>query len=616
MFFKLIVFITTISINITNTFYTNFDSIEKPQQNDEAVKNIDYNNEINLNENNYASLYFSNLNTNFGYNKMGSCTFVAADMLLSFYDTYWDDDVIDEKYEQNVFLEENTTIFDCENSPGTINEYNFNSKFKSENFTVDEYWDYIVENKDKIFHSYLIYLGQITTFSYKEGNDGKLEGVFLYTLKHILEYFFGSFDPFTLVKKFNINYLKSDPNEMREKIIENVKQGIPVIVDVYTKDWNSGHSFIAYDYDESNDEIICHAGWLNVDNYDEIVEENPNTTVTMNQIGYTEIYEILYLTPNFVHSHSNNYLKINENNEIENFCSCVTRYPVNLTVKDYYLDELPTFRWNSLINEKWYSDIGLKFQFSILNANRVKIVEINNLTKNYYKLKNSDFIQAIDSFSDNFYIKIGVVPTKEDVNGYDDIFLLKEFKEPSTYLFKTQIKPHEWGIHPRYYFQSEIDENEYYKYTTIVKGGISISTQRLRCGYIENRFINLSPRREDAGYAYFQMDFDVPIYSFMFGVCLWSDYEYLDNATLKVKNSNNEWVDFINITDELELKTKEEGVNRYHYLFDEGIYGLKFECYAEAIGDRNKGRLCIDDIVLCKEKDLFYNRYYGTNYES
>lgn len=138
----------------------------------------------------------------------------------------------------------------------------------------------------------------------------------------------------------------------------------------------------------------------------------------------------------------------------------------------------------------------------------------------------------------------------------------------------------------------------------------------MRCGYIENRFINLSPRREDAGYAYFQMEFDVPIYSFMFGVCLWSNYEYLDDATLKIKNSNNEWVDFINITDDFELKTKEEGVNRYHYLFDEGIYGLKFECYAEAVGDRNKGRLCIDDIVLCKEKDLFYNRYYGTNYES
>ena len=69
------------------------------------------------------------------------------------------------------------------------------------------------------------------------------------------------------------------------------------------------------------------------------------------------------------------------------------------------------------------------------------------------------------------------------------------------------------------------------------------------------------------------MEFDVPIYSFMFGVCLWSNYEYLDDATLKIKSSNNEWVDFINITDDLELKAKEEGVNRYHYLFDEGIYG-------------------------------------------
>ena len=78
----------------------------------------------------------------------------------------------------------------------------------------------------------------------------------------------------------------------------------------------------------------------------------------------------------------------------------------------------------------------------------------------------------------------------------------------------------------------------------------------------------------------------------------------------------NKWFDLININFDLKLKVKEEGVNRYYYLFDEGIYGLKFECHTEAVCDRNKGRLCIDDIVLCKEKDPFYNRYYGTNYES
>lgn len=585
---------------------------------EEIIKNEENQNKqenatLTLNTNNFASYYFSNLTTNFGDNIKGSCTLVAAEMLLSFYDTYWDDNIIDEKYEQNSYLDEDSNIFECKVSPGTKNDYFYDTNFNKKNFTTKEYWDYVVDTKDKLFHSYLIYEAEMKYDLYHENEDEPM-GIWLDELLKLLnDYFFPN--NFGLFKKISIYYSDFSPLLMRNSIIENVKNGVPVIVDAFSEDGEEGHSFIAYDYDEKLDEIICHSGWLNRNDRGGIYSDNPHTITTMEQMGYTDIREILYLKHNGEHVHSNNYIGINEYGEEEKYCSCITRYPINLTVEDFYLDELPTFRWNSLINEKWYSDIGLKFQFSILNANRVKIVEINNLTKNYYKLKTSNFIQAVDSFSDNFYIKIGVVPTKEDVNGYDDIFLLKEFKEPSRYLYKTQIKPHEWGIHPRYYFQNEIDSNEYYKYTTIVKGGISISTQRLRCGYIENRFINLSPRREDAGYAYFQMEFDVPIYSFMFGVCLWSNYEYLDDATLKIKNSNNEWVDFINITDDLELKVKEEGVNRYHHLFDEGIYGLKFECYAEAVGDRNKGRLCIDDIVLCKEKDPFYNRYYGTNYE-
>lgn len=53
---------------------------------------------------------------------------------------------------------------------------------------------------------------------------------------------------------------------MRETIIENVSKGIPVIIDARDREDSSAkdvsaHSFIAYDYDEVNDEIYCNDGW-------------------------------------------------------------------------------------------------------------------------------------------------------------------------------------------------------------------------------------------------------------------------------------------------------------------------------------------------------------------
>lgn len=65
----------------------------------------DYNNLLKTNDTPifideyYASQYFKNLNSNFGNNVYGTCTYVAIGMLLSFYDTYWDDNFIDDNYD-------------------------------------------------------------------------------------------------------------------------------------------------------------------------------------------------------------------------------------------------------------------------------------------------------------------------------------------------------------------------------------------------------------------------------------------------------------------------------------------------------------------------------------
>ena len=133
-------------------------------------------------------------------------------------------------------------------------------------------------------------------------------------------------------------------------------------------------------------------------------------------------------------------------------------------------------------------------------------------------------------------------------------------------------------------------------------------------GYIEKSYINLSPRREDAGYAYFEMNFDKPIYSVLYSVGFWSNFENLDGtAVLKIKDSNGNWTQMTNLLS-LQLNARGQGLKRYSNYFPNGIYGLKFECTATATGSRNMGRLSIDDIVLGMKTGSNENNYYITNY--
>ena len=43
---------------------------------------------------------------------------------------------------------------------------------------------------------------------------------------------------------------------------------------------------------------------------------------------------------------------------------------------------------------------------------------------------------------------------------------------------------------------------------------------------------------------------------------------------------------------------KDDHFDKYASLYPQGIYGLRFVITAPATGNRNKGRLCIDEICL------------------
>lgn len=177
----------------------------------------------------------------------------------------------------------------------------------------------------------------------------------------------------------NIEFANSNSEKMRETIIDKVTQGVPVIIDAANPN-GGAHSFIAYDYDAVNDEIYCNAGWYNSSTYH----------ISMTDLGYTRIQEIMYFEPKFDHQHSLNYSRYDESGELVNCCACTSVIPTEIEIVNNYLDVSPTFKWNSLIKEKWSEKDDLYQSLSILKYNHNEFLQINDIHDNEYTLNSED----------------------------------------------------------------------------------------------------------------------------------------------------------------------------------------------------------------------------------
>lgn len=102
----------------------------------------------------------------------------------------------------------------------------------------------------------------------------------------------------------------------------------------------------------------------------------------------------------------------------------------------------------------------------------------------------------------------------------------------------------------------------------------------------------------------------------MYRACMWSSSENLDGiAIIQVKDVSGNWTTLKDIPLS-QLKTKENGVTQFIEQTEQGIFGIRFETTATATGNRNKGRLCIDDIVLSTMSGSMNNLYTEYNYST
>ena len=531
----------------------------------------------------YAPIYFTNLRTNFGNNTKGSCGYVATGMLLSFWDTYWDDSIINENYDKNEVL--NGPNFDFSvDSPGIEMEPSSVADVS------DEIYHSNIFKYSSIYFQFLL----ITMGDSLYGTHAGSYGMGYSDYSKLFNYYVYKYKGYTTS---DVEVIE-ESCDVRNKTINLIKQGIPVKLGIGT------HAVIAYDYDEKSDRIYCHFGW------------GPNTThVTIEEMGYKSYDNLFAFNFKNKHSHSNNYKFIDKNNSmgIETFCPSMLVVPSKIEIDGKYgIDEAPMFRWNSFIKEKWFKNIELYHELSVLDENRNVIYKKSKIFDNKYKLSFDELHEILNLKLDFYYIYIGLA---SDVDPYwDDYYCCFAFSKPNEYINKSKFSPQDWKFNGRYYFANELSDSQISKdpsrMTTIVSNnGLTVTTNRLRCGYIENSYIVLSPRRENAGKAYFEMNFDKCVYSFMYQACLWSSSENIDGeAIILIKDRYGNWnkLKYIPIS---QLKSKAYDISSFVEQTPQGIYGIRFEVNSTPTGTWNKGRFCINDIVLSTKRGSENNIY-------
>lgn len=280
-----------------------------------------------------AAFYFSNLSTNYAYNHFGSCGFVALGSLLSYYDTYLNDNFVDDKYEENVELTDlqladyfldNQLIFE---SPGVkfdkeetlalnSESYGYYPSFLWNKMSIEDRIDFFANNG--YFQYYLLQLAYQQNYE-KLKPASKLDFAMMDTdLRDLLNVYLQSKkDDFSSAMIDIGNSVSSYINKRNKNfkistIIDLIKSGVPVLAlvnNTKNDDKYYGHFAIAYDYREGydlpEDGIIFNIG----------LSDESDCNVTSIPFYYmkkytaaTQIYSYFHINEeNFVHEETDNY---------------------------------------------------------------------------------------------------------------------------------------------------------------------------------------------------------------------------------------------------------------------------------------------------------------------
>lgn len=274
--------------------------------------------------NNYMEAYYDNLIKKYGYNTKSSCGYIAISNLLSYYDNYLSDDIIDEKYDFPASISTYDFISERQ-SPGTNNERGYDySNYNS-------YYDYIENSKSNVFHTYLMSLGVELGVNDKNKDDYGTN--FEDRLKVLKKYLADKNIKYTIESKEKNWFV----NNVKSFVIENIKKGYPVLVGIQNSE--EAHAVIAYEYDEINDKVYSHFG------------DKMRTRSTIEDSEFPTYVNALVLKIDKTHTHTNNYI-VNG----KEYCYCDPHIKV-------YKELSHNYKYTSIdsSNHKVYCECGLNY---------------------------------------------------------------------------------------------------------------------------------------------------------------------------------------------------------------------------------------------------------------
>ncbi len=284
-----------------------------------------------------AHHHFHKLGSNVPANSHGSCGYVAMSMLLSFYDTYWSDLFVAEKYENPL----KPSVTPANNYPNTVASLILENGDLSDDEKDNEsaYRNFIYENANKYLHMNLILLGIQNNLNHEDDNEDSFGITASETAGVLDKYFdliFGAADYYREDQNYDetlpvtVHIVKEDTSaESRQNVIncikEQVKKGNPVIYGADKIKSQSekatsgskngiekiGHWMVAYGIDDSDD-ILLHLGYYTGDTYSTINTVEFNLSI---EAVWVEINEDI-----LPHSCSDNYDWASNHTSV---CSCI-----------------------------------------------------------------------------------------------------------------------------------------------------------------------------------------------------------------------------------------------------------------------------------------------------
>ena len=539
----------------------------------------------------YASYYFNNLNTNFGNNTHGSCGFVAMGMLLSYYDTYWDNSIISSNYDVKSNYVGNRQAgadfclvpYDAE-SPGV--------KFEPSEYVSDllyeDYLDYADANKDEYFQFKLFDCAKKKGFDLlNRSRHLGLDGDYIYD---VLDWYLYHEKNFTR-NDININFFEADNDEQEEHIINNIIEGRPTLIVLMNGlyDW---HCVVAYDYDENTGDIFVHTGW-----------RNTNTNQTLTHVSLEDLeYRCIATSIDFEVNTNKNLGTKYVSQYGDSMISESFVFPRNIKVDTTkYFDVSPVYSWDSLYTERWIQQYNPYFRFSILDSSDRTILERTVRGSTSYALSDNEWKEVYTKTLGNYYSVY--VTLDSDVYPYfDDIWCKNSFKRPVAFKDRVNICPNEYGYGDFY----PTDSNTRSTFVKHNVRNIQFETRRYRAGYIHNECLVLSPIRSGINEAFIEYRFKTALDSIDVELSHWrsQSQEGLRNTNgiaVVQQFIGTNWVtvfDMLNPSNN--LPTDRNNKRMYSITFSQPAYRVRF--YAKYNGtstsSSNKGRICIGNLYL------------------